>query len=40
MASKCRFADPNVSPDEMAAEVGISRRYLQKLFAMRNLTYT
>ena len=24
----------------MAAEAGISRRYLQKLFAMRNLTYT
>jgi AraC-like DNA-binding protein len=24
----------------VAAEAGISRRYLQKLFAMRNLTYT
>jgi AraC family transcriptional activator of tynA and feaB len=37
---KDRFADPNVSPDDVAAEAGISRRYLQKLFAMRNLTYT
>jgi AraC-like DNA-binding protein len=35
-----RFADPNVSPDDVATEAGISRRYLQKLFAMRNLTYT
>jgi AraC family transcriptional regulator, positive regulator of tynA and feaB len=35
-----RFADPNVTPDDVAAEAGISRRYLQKLFAMRNLTYT
>jgi AraC family transcriptional regulator, positive regulator of tynA and feaB len=37
---KDRFREPNVSPDEVAAEAGISRRYLQKLFAMRNLTYT
>jgi AraC family transcriptional regulator, positive regulator of tynA and feaB len=34
------FGDANVSPDDVAAEAGISRRYLQKLFAMRNLTYT
>ena len=37
---KNHFEDPNVTPDEVAAEVGISRRYLQKLFAMRSLTYT
>jgi AraC family transcriptional regulator, positive regulator of tynA and feaB len=37
---KDRFREPNVSPGEVAAEAGISRRYLQKLFAMRNLTYT
>ncbi|MGX9429938.1 MULTISPECIES: helix-turn-helix domain-containing protein [Bradyrhizobium] len=37
---KNHFEDPNVTPDEVATEVGISRRYLQKLFAMRNLTYT
>ena len=35
-----RFEDPNVAPDDVAAEAGISRRYLQKLFAMRNMTYT
>lgn len=35
-----RFEDPNVTPDDVAAEAGISRRYLQKLFAMRNTTYT
>jgi AraC family transcriptional regulator, positive regulator of tynA and feaB len=35
-----RFRDPNLTPDDVAAEAGISRRYLQKLFAMRNLTYT
>jgi AraC family transcriptional regulator, positive regulator of tynA and feaB len=35
-----RFGDPDVTPDDVAAEAGISRRYLQKLFAMRDLTYT
>jgi AraC-like DNA-binding protein len=35
-----RFAEPSVSPDDVAAEAGISRRYLQKLFGMRHLTYT
>jgi AraC family transcriptional activator of tynA and feaB len=35
-----RFEDPDVTPDDVAAEAGISRRYLQKLFAMRNMTYT
>jgi AraC family transcriptional regulator, positive regulator of tynA and feaB len=35
-----RFKDPNITPDHVAAEAGISRRYLQKLFAMRNSTYT
>ncbi|WP_424630641.1 helix-turn-helix domain-containing protein [Bradyrhizobium sp. SYSU BS000235] len=34
------FADPDVGPDDVATEAGISRRYLQKLFAVRNLTYT
>ena len=37
---KDRFGDAGVSPDDVAAEAGISRRYLQKLFATRNLTYT
>ena len=35
-----RFEDPDVTPDDVATEAGISRRYLQKLFAMRNTTYT
>ena len=37
---KERFGDPDISPDAVAAEAGISRRYLQKLFTMRNSTYT
>jgi AraC family transcriptional regulator, positive regulator of tynA and feaB len=32
------FADPNVGPAEIAAEVGISLRYLQKLFTRRGTT--
>jgi len=32
------FADPNVGPSEIAAEVGISLRYLQKLFTRRGTT--
>jgi AraC-like DNA-binding protein len=36
---KRHFADPNVGPTEIAAEAGISLRYLQKLFAMRGTTY-
>jgi AraC family transcriptional regulator, positive regulator of tynA and feaB len=33
-----RFADPNFGPHEIAAEVGISLRYLQKLFTSRGRT--
>jgi AraC family transcriptional activator of tynA and feaB len=32
------FADPNISPREVAAEAGISLRYLQKLFTARGST--
>jgi AraC family transcriptional regulator, positive regulator of tynA and feaB len=32
------FTDPNVGPAEIAAEAGISLRYLQKLFACRGTT--
>src|ERR1700742_4111441 len=35
---KDRFADPNISPSEVAAEAGISLRYLQKLFTVRGST--
>ncbi|MGX9428795.1 helix-turn-helix domain-containing protein [Bradyrhizobium sp. LeoA1S1] len=35
---KDRFADPDVGPCEIAAEVGISLRYLQKLFTNRGRT--
>ena len=35
---KNRFADPNISPTEVAAEMGISLRYLQKLFTARGST--
>jgi len=35
---KDRFADPDISPREVAAETGISLRYLQKLFAARGST--
>jgi len=35
---KNRFADPDISPREVAAEVGISLRYLQKLFTVRGST--
>lgn len=35
---KDRFADPNISPREVAAEAGISLRYLQKLFTVRGST--
>jgi AraC family transcriptional activator of tynA and feaB len=35
---KNRFADPDISPCEVAAEMGISLRYLQKLFTVRGLT--
>jgi AraC-like DNA-binding protein len=35
---KDRFADPDISPREVAAETGISLRYLQKLFTARGLT--
>jgi AraC family transcriptional regulator, positive regulator of tynA and feaB len=33
-----RFADPDFGPREIAAEVGISLRYLQKLFTNRGCT--
>jgi AraC-like DNA-binding protein len=32
---KARFADPDLGPSEVAAEAGISLRYLQKLFTLR-----
>jgi AraC-like DNA-binding protein len=35
---KDRFADPDISPHEVAAEAGISLRYLQKLFTVRGST--
>jgi AraC family transcriptional regulator, positive regulator of tynA and feaB len=35
---KDRFADPDISPREVAAEMGISLRYLQKLFTVRGST--
>jgi AraC-like DNA-binding protein len=37
---KDRFSDPSLGPCEVAAEAGISLRYLQKLFTARNLTCT
>jgi AraC-like DNA-binding protein len=33
------LSDPNVGPADIAAEIGISVRYLQKIFAMRGTTY-
>jgi AraC family transcriptional activator of tynA and feaB len=35
---KAHFADPDVGPPEIAAEAGISLRYLQKLFTVRGST--
>jgi len=35
---KARFADPDIAPREVAAEAGISLRYLQKLFTARGST--
>jgi AraC-like DNA-binding protein len=35
---KDRFADPGLGPCEVAAEAGISLRYLQKLFTAHNAT--
>src|ERR1700752_3893604 len=35
---KDRFADPDFGPCEVAAEAGISLRYLQKLFTRRGTT--
>jgi AraC family transcriptional regulator, positive regulator of tynA and feaB len=34
------FADPDITPAEVAAKVGISLRYLQKLFAARGSTFS
>ncbi|WP_088343518.1 MULTISPECIES: helix-turn-helix domain-containing protein [Rhodomicrobium] len=36
---KREFADPGFGPADIAAEAGISVRYLQKLFAMRGTTF-
>jgi|ERR1700733_1257317 AraC family transcriptional activator of tynA and feaB len=35
---KARFADPDITPGQIAAEAGISLRYLQKLFTSRGST--
>jgi AraC-like DNA-binding protein len=35
---KGHFADPDIGPAELAAEAGISLRYLQKLFTCRGTT--
>ena len=35
---KDRFADPELRPRDVAAEAGISLRYLQKLFTQRGST--
>jgi AraC family transcriptional regulator, positive regulator of tynA and feaB len=35
-----RFADPDLSPSQVATEAGISLRYLQQLFSARNSSYT
>lgn len=35
---KCRFADPDISPQEIASAAGISLRYLQKLFTAHHTT--
>jgi AraC family transcriptional activator of tynA and feaB len=37
---KDRFADSSLTPSKVATEAGISLRYLQKLFTMRNMTCT
>jgi AraC family transcriptional regulator, positive regulator of tynA and feaB len=37
---KDRFADPDLSPADIATEVGISLRYMQKLFAARGSTFS
>src|SRR6201991_4414340 len=37
---KDRFANPDISPRDVAAEAGISLRYLQKLFTLRGSTFS
>jgi AraC family transcriptional regulator, positive regulator of tynA and feaB len=37
---KGRFSDPDIGPGVVAAEAGISLRYLQKLFTVRGSTYS
>jgi len=37
---KERFADPDLNPSQVATEAGISLRYLQKLFTVRNSSCT
>lgn len=36
---RSRFADPDLSPQDIASEAGISLRYLQKLFTVRHSTF-
>ena len=35
-----RFAEPDLNPSDVAAEAGISVRYLQKLFTVRGSSFT
>jgi AraC-like DNA-binding protein len=35
-----RFSEPDVGPSEVAAEAGVSLRYLQKLFTERGSTFS
>jgi AraC family transcriptional activator of tynA and feaB len=35
-----RFRDPDLTPNQVATEAGLSLRYLQKLFTARGLTYS
>lgn len=35
-----RFGDPDINPQEVATDAGISLRYLQKLFTARKSTYS
>lgn len=37
---RARFTEPEISVSDVAAEMGIQTRYLQKLFAARGTTYT
>ena len=37
---KGRYAEPDLNPNDVAAEAGISLRYLQKLFTVRGASFT